>query len=181
MCQNVKKFLRSQIWELVISTPGFVAKDLSTMIQNAYCLSAKKKYALLKPSTENDENSVYENFERFVSELSDVSPDFESLLQAAHELTPASHKAGLSSVPDIKWSDIGAMQNIKNELNSAVFLALKHPEICSQLNVKMSSGIILEGPPGCGKTLLAKALANQAGVNFISIKGPEIISQVIFY
>jgi transitional endoplasmic reticulum ATPase len=82
-------------------------------------------------------------------------------------------------VPDVKWSDVGGLENIKQELKEAIEWPLKYPDIFKKADTSPAKGILLYGKPGTGKTLLAKAVANESGVNFISIKGPQIISRYV--
>ena len=81
-------------------------------------------------------------------------------------------------MPDVTFEDIGALDDIREELEIAISAPVQDPEMIAQLGMDAPSGVLLCGPPGCGKTLLAKAVANQAGINFISVKGPEIINMV---
>jgi len=83
----------------------------------------------------------------------------------------------LVEVPKVRWEDIGGLEHAKQELREAVEWPLKYPELFKTLNIKPPKGILLYGPPGTGKTLLAKAVANEANANFISVKGPELLSK----
>ena len=76
---------------------------------------------------------------------------------------------GFATVPNVSFSDIGALDNIRHELEMAIVAPVKYPELIVDLGLDVPSGVLLCGPPGCGKTLLAKAVANQAGINFISV------------
>ena len=80
-------------------------------------------------------------------------------------------------IPNVKWKDIGALNSVIEELKEVVELPLKHPEAFKKMGIKPPKGILLYGPPGTGKTLLAKAVATESQANFISIKGPEILSK----
>ena len=76
------------------------------------------------------------------------------------------------------WEDIGALGDLREELELSILGPVNHPEVTKALGMEAPTGILLCGPPGCGKTLLAKAVANQAGINFISVKGPELLNMV---
>jgi Holliday junction resolvasome RuvABC ATP-dependent DNA helicase subunit len=75
-------------------------------------------------------------------------------------------------------SDVGALDDIREELEVSILAPVNYPELTEALGLEAPTGILLCGPPGCGKTLLAKAVANQAGINFISVKGPELLNMV---
>jgi ribosome biogenesis ATPase len=75
-------------------------------------------------------------------------------------------------------SDVGALTDIREELEVSILAPVNYPELTEALGLGAPTGILLCGPPGCGKTLLAKAVANQAGINFISVKGPELLNMV---
>jgi transitional endoplasmic reticulum ATPase len=100
--------------------------------------------------------------------------DFE---QSLKEVQPSAMREVLIEAPNIKWSDIGGLDSLKEELQEAVEWPLKYPEVFEYMKANPPKGIILYGPPGTGKTLLAKAVANESEANFISIKGPELLSK----
>jgi transitional endoplasmic reticulum ATPase len=100
--------------------------------------------------------------------------DFE---QSLKEVQPSAMREVLIEAPNIKWSDIGGLDSVKEELQEAVEWPLKYPEVFEYMKANPPKGIILYGPPGTGKTLLAKAVANESEANFISIKGPELLSK----
>ena len=74
-------------------------------------------------------------------------------------------------VPTVRWSDIGGLDDLKLKLNQAVEWPIKHPELFRKMGIKPPRGVLMYGPPGCSKTMIAKALANESGLNFLSIKG----------
>jgi len=83
----------------------------------------------------------------------------------------------LVEIPKVKWNDIGGLDDIKQQLKEIVEWPLKNPESFDRIGIKPPKGVLLYGPPGCGKTLLARAVANESGANFISVKGPEVYSK----
>ena len=101
--------------------------------------------------------------------------DFQIALK---KVQPSSKREGFSTVPDITWSDIGALHGIREELQMAIVQPIKRPELFNAVGIEAACGVLLWGPPGCGKTLLAKAVANESRANFISIKGPELLNKV---
>jgi len=103
----------------------------------------------------------------------------DNFLDAMKEIEPSAIREVFVEVPDVKWSDVGGLGEIKEELKEAIEWPLKYPDIFQKANTNPPKGILLYGKPGTGKTLLAKAVANESGVNFISIKGPQLISRYI--
>ena len=99
--------------------------------------------------------------------------DFDHALKI---VAPSAMREVMIEVPKVKWEDIGGLEEIKQQLKEVVEWPLKYPDSFKKLGIKPPNGILLYGPPGCGKTLLAKAIANESGANFISIKGPELLS-----
>ncbi|XP_070136421.1 nuclear valosin-containing protein-like isoform X2 [Drosophila bipectinata] len=100
-------------------------------------------------------------------------------VEAIKVMQPSAKREGFVTVPDTTWDDIGALQDIRDELKLAVLAPVKYPEKLERLGLTAPSGVLLCGPPGCGKTLLAKAIANEAGINFISVKGPELMNMYV--
>lgn len=111
----------------------------------------------------------------FVSEFCITLDDF---CEAVKVVQPSAKREGFITVPDVTWDDVGSLQDIREELKLAVLAPVKFPEKMARLGLSAPSGVLLCGPPGCGKTLLAKAIANEAGINFISVKGPELMNMV---
>jgi transitional endoplasmic reticulum ATPase len=100
--------------------------------------------------------------------------DFEAALS---NVEPSAMREVLVEIPEVTWDDVGGLEDIKAELTEAVEWPLKYPEVFERLGTRPPSGILLFGPPGTGKTMLAKAVANESECNFISIKGPELLSK----
>lgn len=98
-------------------------------------------------------------------------------LEALREAHPSAMRAVLIEAPNVKWEDIGGLREVKRELVEAVEWPVKHPEAFKRMGIRAPKGILLSGPPGTGKTLLAKAVATESEANFISIKGPEVLSK----
>jgi transitional endoplasmic reticulum ATPase len=101
----------------------------------------------------------------------------EDFIEAHKHVEPSAMREVLVEVPDVKWEDVGGLEDVKQELSEAIEWPLKYPEVFSSLDTKPPRGILLYGPPGTGKTLLAKAVANESECNFISVKGPELLSK----
>ena len=101
----------------------------------------------------------------------------DDFLSAMREIQPSALREVFVEVPNIHWNDIGGLEKIKQQLKEAVELPLKKPEVFKKMGIRTPKGLLLYGPPGCGKTLLAKAVATESEANFISIRGPEIFSK----
>ncbi|XP_068597171.1 nuclear valosin-containing protein-like [Brachionichthys hirsutus] len=108
--------------------------------------------------------------------LSILMSDFRSSLSSVQ---PSAKREGFATVPDVTWDDVGALQDVREELTMAILAPVRSPEQFRALGLSAPSGVLLAGPPGCGKTLLAKAVANESGLNFISVKGPELLNMYV--
>ncbi|XP_024947442.1 nuclear valosin-containing protein-like [Cephus cinctus] len=98
---------------------------------------------------------------------------------AIRVVQPSAKREGFATVPDVTWDDVGSLQDIHEELQMAILAPVRHSEHFAALGLTTPTGVLLCGPPGCGKTLLAKAIANEAGINFISVKGPELLNMYV--
>ena len=110
------------------------------------------------------------------SNLNIIMDDFK---EAIKTIQPAAKREGFATVPDVTWSDVGALNQVRKEIEVRILDRVNNPEKAGAYNLQAPTGILLCGPPGCGKTLVAKAMANEAGINFISVKGPELLNMVI--
>jgi transitional endoplasmic reticulum ATPase len=119
-----------------------------------------------------DEKIPPETLEKLIITMS----DFEN---AVKEVTPSAMREVYLEPPDVPWSEIGGLDDIKRELQEAVEWPMRFPDMYRQLGHAIPKGILLHGPSGTGKTLLAKAIATESEANFISVKGPELISKWI--
>ncbi|KZC05562.1 Nuclear valosin-containing protein-like [Dufourea novaeangliae] len=102
--------------------------------------------------------------------------DFETALRV---IQPSAKREGFATVPDVTWDNVGSLRDIREELQMAILAPVRHSEHFAALGLTTPTGVLLCGPPGCGKTLLAKAIANEAGINFISVKGPELLNMYV--
>jgi len=150
-------------------THGFVGADLEALAREA-AMSALRK---ILPKIDFEMSDIpYET-------LLKLEITMDNFMEAMKEVEPSAIREVFVEVPDVKWSDVGGLENIKEELKEAVEWPLKYPDIFKKANTNPPKGILLYGKPGTGKTLLAKAVANESGVNFISIKGPQLISRYV--
>lgn len=102
--------------------------------------------------------------------------DFQVAMQ---KIIPAAKREGFTVVPDTTWDDIGALGSLKSELEISIILPIKSPSVFLDFGISAPAGVLLYGPPGCGKTLLAKATANASHANFIAVKGPELLNKYV--
>ena len=148
------------------ATHGFVGADIALFVREASMHALRNEIKTLKNIDEIDSE--------FVGNITVTKADFEYALK---HVEPSAMREVLVEIPDVSWEDIGGLETVKKELIETVEWPLKYPGLLSELGTRPPSGILLYGPPGTGKTLLAKAVANRSECNFISIKGPELISK----
>jgi transitional endoplasmic reticulum ATPase len=107
----------------------------------------------------------------------EVGPD--DFLEGLREVEPSATREVFVEVPDVRWEDVGGLAQVKQRLIEAVEWPLQHAELFTKAGIRPPKGILLVGPPGCGKTMLAKAVATESKVNFISVKGPALLSKYV--
>jgi len=148
-------------------THGFVGADLEYLCKEAAMKCLRR---LLPELNMEDEKLPPELLNKLVVTMS----DFEVALK---EITPSAMREVYIESPDIKWDDIGGLEDVKKQLQEAIEWPLKYPDLYNKLGHTMPKGVLLHGPSGTGKTLLAKAVATESETNFISIRGPELLSK----
>jgi len=148
-------------------THGYTGADISSLSREA-AMKALRRYM---PEINLEEERVPpEILEKMVVKEDDF-------LSAYREITPTAMREVYVEVPSVHWKEVGGLDRIKNELIQSVEWPLKKPEVFKRMGIKPPRGILLYGPPGCGKTLLARAVATESEANFIAVKGPEIFSK----
>jgi len=152
--------------ELADLTHGFVGADLASLCKEAAMYALRK----ILPEIDIEKEIPPEVMEK----LKVTKEDFSGALKNTE---PSALREVFVEVPNVKWDDIGGLEHAKQELKEVVEWPLKYPAVFSRLNTKPPKGILLFGPPGTGKTMLVKAVANVTEANFISIKGPELLSK----
>ncbi len=148
-------------------THGFVGADLEVLSKEAAMRSLRR----ILPEIDLDEEKVSSEI---LQKIQITSEDFRDALK---EVRPSALREVQVQIPNVSWDDVGGLDQLKEELREAVEWPIKYKEAFDYVNVETPKGILLYGPPGTGKTLIAKALAKMTESNFISIKGPELLSK----
>jgi transitional endoplasmic reticulum ATPase len=148
-------------------THGFVGADLEALSREAAMTTLRK----LLPRLQLDADYVP------LEVLSELEVTMDDFLEALKEVEPSAIREVFTEVPDVGWDEVGGLDEAKEAIREAVEWPLKYPDLFGQAGTSPPKGILLTGPPGTGKTLLAKAVASQSGVNFISVKGPALLSK----
>jgi len=155
--------------ELAEVTYGFVGADLEALCKEAAMHVLRRVIPEMSGLEENKEIP-----EEILKKLKVTKKDFEYAMKIVQ---PSAMREVLVEVPKVTWNDVGGLKEVKDKLKESVEWPLKHPDSFERMGIKPARGILLYGPPGTGKTLLAKAVANESNSNFISIKGPELLSK----
>lgn len=148
-------------------THGFVGADLEILAKEAAMRSLRR----ILPDIDLEEEKIP------VEVLQKIMITDEDFKDALKEVRPSALREVLVQVPNVSWEDVGGLESLKEELYEAVEWPLKHKEAFEHTDVTPPKGVLLYGPPGTGKTLIAKAVAHNTESNFISIKGPELLSK----
>lgn len=192
---------------LAQNTPGYVGADLKALAKEAAVIAVNRVITMVLPggdgdgaveiidppiTNEDDELDDEKLCARLAAsrrlrnsrpltpqELGDVCIEKEDFVEALSKVQPSAKREGFTTIPDVTWEHVGALQDIREELNLSVIQPVRNQALFHQLGIHAPAGLLLYGPPGVGKTLLAKALANECGFNFISVKGPELINKFV--
>ncbi|KAH9864497.1 hypothetical protein J1614_010431 [Plenodomus biglobosus] len=190
---------------LAKKTAGFVGADLKDLVSKAGTWSMDQyRLALEKQAAENETameidgsqpavnkpSAAVLSARRLIKRVRDQAagrPEgyentaigmraFEAVLPS---IVPSSKREGFATVPDTTWRDVGALEGVRDELEMAIVEPIQNPERYAKVGISAPTGVLLWGPPGCGKTLLAKAVAAESKANFISVKGPELLNKYV--
>ncbi|PBP20477.1 ribosome biogenesis ATPase [Diplocarpon rosae] len=184
--------------QLAKLTPGFVGADLNDVVSVAGTDAMKRMNAVLKersvtamdidttPTTlALDIPSSLMELRSLVASAGELSPDgdfsitYGDFLTAISKVQPSAKREGFATIPDTTWAHVGALHEVREQLEMAIVNPIQNPGRFARVGITMPAGVLLWGPPGCGKTLLAKAVANESKANFISIKGPELLNKYV--
>ncbi|MBD3252217.1 CDC48 family AAA ATPase [Candidatus Pacearchaeota archaeon] len=153
--------------QLANVTIGYTGADLEVLCKEAALKAIKPYFSQLKNIEEKVPTQI----------LDKIKVKKEHFIDALRQVEPSAMREVLINKPNVSWKDVGGLEDTKEKLRELVELPLIRPDLFEKAGIKPAKGILLSGPPGTGKTLLAKAVANEANANFISVKGPELISK----
>lgn len=173
-------------------TPGFVGADLGDLVTKAGEAAISRFFDSFDRTAEMDGDDDPRLSEETKQAFRDVklskdSTDFACAVSIANDdfvsslprVQPMAKREGFATIPETTWADIGALQGARDELRQSIVDPIRFPERFARLGARAPSAALLWGPPGCGKTLLAKAVANEARANFISVQGPELLNKFV--
>merc|ERR1711881_381636 len=164
--KNMKLADDVDLEQVASETHGHVGADLAALCSEAALQQIRGKMDLIDMEEETIDAEVMDN-------LAVNMEDFRFAMGASN---PSALRETVVEVPTVTWNDIGGLEKVKTELQELVQYPVEHPEKFLKFGMTPSKGVLFYGPPGCGKTLLAKAIANECQANFISIKGPELLT-----
>lgn len=183
LTRNIKLDGSFDLRKIARSTPGFVGADLAALANKAGNLAMKR--IIDERKHELSQDLMSENTKGWwrepwlpeeITKLAIKMSDFE---EAVIMVQPSARREGFSSIPNVKWEDVGGLDSLRHDFNRYIVMRVKKPQYYEGIGMNLESGFLLFGPPGCGKTLIAKAVANEAGANFIHIKGPELLNKYV--
>ena len=176
MLANIpKKLTREDLLACASKAHGFVGADLKAVVQSAGLAALKRSLAAAATASPTSSLSL----------LSSFSPEehlvgIDDLMLALGRSRPSAMREVAVEIPKVRWSDIGGQNDVKERLKEAVEWPLSRPELFVSMGIRPPKGVLLYGPPGCSKTLMAKAVATESGMNFLAVKGPELFNKWVF-
>lgn len=159
--ERLKKIDTQEIKEIASKTHGYVGSDLLSLVRESVMKAINRH---LEASDDN---------------IKDVGVRYEDFQLSMKDIRPSAMKEIILEMPKVRWSDIGGQEVLKRKLHEMVELPLKEADRFERFGIKAPKGLLLYGPPGCSKTMTAKALATESGLNFLAIKGPEIFDKYV--
>merc|ERR1719473_2570169 len=164
--KNMKLAADVKLEEIAANTHGFVGADLAQLCTEAALTCIREKMELIDLEEETIDAEI----------LDSMAVTQEHFTTALGSCNPSSLRETVVEVPNVKWDDIGGLEDTKRNLQEMILYPIDHPEKFEKFGMQPSRGVLFYGPPGCGKTLLAKAVASETSANFVSIKGPELLT-----
>eukprot|EP01063_Lacrimia_lanifica_P020312 TRINITY_DN27645_c0_g1_i1.p1 TRINITY_DN27645_c0_g1~~TRINITY_DN27645_c0_g1_i1.p1 ORF type:complete len:744 (+),score=310.36 TRINITY_DN27645_c0_g1_i1:134-2365(+) len=170
--------------EISFLTPGFVGADLHAVVKESamICMQEIRKHILAHQADPSPQEG---GLVRHVPVPASLDIDALAMVTAQHfetavtRVQPSSMREGFSTIPDVRWEDVGALEDVRREMDLWIEKPIRNPTLYKSVGLGQPAGLLLYGPPGCGKTLVAKAIAHEASANFISVKGPELLNKYV--
>ncbi|XP_020253210.1 cell division control protein 48 homolog C-like [Asparagus officinalis] len=167
------------LMKIARATPGFVGADLNALVNKAGNLAMRRIMEKRKSGFQEGKTDDWLRQPLSPEELASINVTMSDFEEATKMVQPSLRREGFSSIPNTKWEDVGGLNSLRKEFDRHIVQRIKNPEDYEELGLNLEVGFLLHGPPGCGKTLIAKAVANEAGANFIHIKGPELLNKYV--
>lgn len=164
--KNMKLTNEVDLEKIALETHGHVGADLASLCSEAALQQIREKMDVIDLEDDQIDAEV----------LDSLAVSMNNFKYALGKSSPSALRETVVEVPNVTWDDIGGLENVKNELKELVQYPVEYPEKFLKFGMQPSRGVLFYGPPGCGKTLLAKAIASECQANFISIKGPELLT-----
>jgi len=190
-------------------TPGYVGADLVALVREAGIVAVNRTFGKLygadkrsnsdantncddksdamdvasavaaSPTTNGGNDETHAIRRLSPEELARLHVEMRDFQDALKRVQPTAKREGFATIPGVTWADVGSLAEVRKELILSILKPIQEPELFSRLGLDVPAGVLLYGPPGCGKTLLAKAVAAEAQANFIAIKGPELLDKYV--
>eukprot|EP00268_Persea_americana_P042601 TRINITY_DN4264_c2_g1_i2.p1 TRINITY_DN4264_c2_g1~~TRINITY_DN4264_c2_g1_i2.p1 ORF type:complete len:799 (-),score=201.60 TRINITY_DN4264_c2_g1_i2:156-2552(-) len=164
--KNMKLSEDVDLERIAKDTHGYVGADLASLCTEAALQCIREKMDIIDLEDESIDVEI----------LNSMAVSNEHFMTALGTSNPSALRETVVEVPNVTWEDVGGLENVKRELQETIQYPVEHPEKFEKFGMSPSKGVLFYGPPGCGKTLLAKAIANECQANFISVKGPELLT-----
>merc|ERR1711869_167539 len=164
--KNTKLAPDVQLQTIASNTHGYVGADLAQLCTEAALTCIREKMEFIDLEEETIDAEILDN----------MAVTMEHFNAGLTMCNPSSLRETVVEVPNVKWDDIGGLEDVKRGLQEMILYPIDHPDKFEKFGMTPSRGVLFYGPPGCGKTLLAKAVASECSANFVSIKGPELLT-----
>ena len=181
LCFKLKLSKELDFAEIARMTPGFVGADLASLVKEAAISAIKRILVSIQNQPVGDAPAVRDAHlsELTEEQMKDIRVEKFDFQAALKKVQPSAMREGFTTIPDVSWENVGALASIREELKMSIVEPIKSPELFASVGLTAPAGVLLYGPPGCGKTLVAKAVSNESKANFISIKGPELLNKYV--